>query len=446
MLPASILTRIQANQDAMLQTLAHLISIPSVASHKPQNDLPYGKPCAQALSFMLSELERLDMTCTNYDFHMGAADWDTSLPPHLGILCHLDVVPAVPSNWKSDPFTAVLRDGRIYGRGAIDDKGPAVAVLYALRAIREAGIPLRHNVRFLLGCNEENGSTDLEYYLQKDTMPPQVFTPDGSYPLIHLEKGMLRLQFQKQTNDPIVQFEAGTAPNAIPARAKAVLPSNMTLPHPDSPELSCTSNTITYIGTAAHASTPESGNNAITGLLAYLSAHPSFSDCRALSSLFPHGCTDGSGLDIACCDEESGALTCVCSMLHIQNHSIQGCVDIRFPISATKEQILSEVQRTFAAYGFSCDPLIQSNPHHTPKDTPLVQNLLTVYEEQTGKSGECIAIGGGTYVHDIPGGVAFGMEYPGWDYHMHGDNEFLPVDQLMQNTAIMAAAILQICQ
>lgn len=115
----------------------------------------------------------------------------------------------MPSNWKSDPFTAEIRDGRIYGRGAIDDKGPAVAVLYALRAIRESGIPLRKNVRFLLGCNEENGSTDLEYYMARHAMPPQVFTPDGSYPIIHLEKGMLRLQFTKATADPIARFSAG---------------------------------------------------------------------------------------------------------------------------------------------------------------------------------------------------------------------------------------------
>lgn len=112
------------------------------------------------------------MTCHNYDNHMGAADWDASLPPYLGILCHLDVVPADPVSWLSDPFHAEVRNGNLYGRGAIDDKGPAVSVLYALRAIREAGVPLSRSVCFLLGCNEENGSSDLAYYLQRDTMRP----------------------------------------------------------------------------------------------------------------------------------------------------------------------------------------------------------------------------------------------------------------------------------
>lgn len=432
MLPHEIQMRICANLPQMLDTLTALIAFPSIAAPKPESGYPYGKPCADALRFMLSELEQLGLTCHNYDNHMGAADWDPSLPPHLGILCHLDVVPAVPEQWQSDPFLAEIRSGRIYGRGAIDDKGPAVSVLYALRAIREAGFPLKRNVRFLLGCNEENGSSDLAYYLQKDKMPPQVFTPDGSYPLIHLEKGMLRLEFYKKTKDHIAQFDGGTVPNAVPASAQAVLSDGRTM---------------SYQGTAAHASTPESGNNAVTGLLAKLAGTDpdAFADCTALTCLFPHGCADGTGLGIACADAESGALTCICSTLHVRNGEIRGCVDIRFPICTTKEQLLQRIRQKFQASGFSLEILLQSDPHHTPKDTPLVKQLLEVYEEQTGEPGACIAIGGGTYVHDIPGGVAFGMEYPGWDYQMHGDNEFIPLDQLRRNTEMMAAAIVKIC-
>lgn len=445
MLPKAVCNRIHTNHADAVETLSRLIGFPSVAAPQPQDGYPYGKPAADALDFMLHQLEELGMTCTNYEYHMGAADWDASLPQHLGILCHLDVVPAVPSNWKSDPFTAEIRDGRIYGRGAIDDKGPAVAVLYALRAIRESGIPLRKNVRFLLGCNEENGSTDLEYYMARHAMPPQVFTPDGSYPIIHLEKGMLRLQFTKATADPIARFSAGTAPNAVPADAAVSLSAAFCGTAEQGSQITRQGNELAYKGIAAHASTPESGDNAITGLLTYLGSDSAFADCKALAQLFPHGCTDGSGLGIACADTESGALTCICSMLHVENGTLTGCVDIRFPVCTTKETVLEQVQAAFAAKGFQCEALIQSDPHHTPKDSPFVQDLLAVYEEQTGTPGECIAIGGGTYVHDIPGGVAFGMEYPGWDYHMHGDDEFLPLEQLEENTRMMAAAILRIC-
>ena len=92
-----------------------------------------------------------------------------------------------------------------------------------MKAIRDAGVPLQKNVRFIMGCNEENGSSDLEYYQAHAAMPPHVFTPDGNYPLISIEKGMLRLQIQKQINDPICFMQAGTAPNAVPAVAEAQL-------------------------------------------------------------------------------------------------------------------------------------------------------------------------------------------------------------------------------
>lgn len=437
-----IRSRIYANQGKMLETLAKLIAIPSVAVPAADGMYPYGDAPAKALDFMLAQLADMGMHCRNYDYHMGTADWTKDNTPYLGILCHLDVVPAVPENWKTAPYRMEIRDGRIYGRGAIDDKGPAVAVLYALKALKEVGVSLGKNLRFLLGCNEENGSTDLAYYLTKEKMPPNVFTPDGSYPLIHLEKGMLRLRFAKKTSDVLLAFSGGTVPNAVPALAQATVKNELL---PEHSEVVVSGNQISFHGIAAHASTPESGVNGITGLLTYLAKQRDFSDCKALSVLFPHGCTDGSGFGIACADAESGALTCVCSMLHLEDGQLQGCMDIRFPVCTTKEQIFAQVREKLAQAGFSCEVLIQSDPHHTPKETPLVQQLLAVYTEQTGKPGECVAIGGGTYVHDIPGGVAFGMEYPGWDYRMHGDDEFIPVQQLLENTEMMAAAILRIC-
>lgn len=439
----SVFETIEKHRADMVQTLSELIAIPSVANSSATDGFPYGAACAQALDYMLNALSDIGMTCRNHAYQMGTADWDTTRPPHLGILCHLDVVPAAAAEWQSPPFQADIREGRIYGRGAIDDKGPATAVFYALKALRETGVSLRHNVQFLLGCNEENGSTDLAYYCKQAVMPPYVFTPDGSYPLIHLEKGMLRLTFTKKVHDPLTAFEAGTAPNAVPALASCTVAQKANLPVPTE-TMTQAETSYTYQGTAAHASTPELGSNAITGLLAFWADPPGFGDCAALAQLFPHDCTDGSGLGIACADAESGALTCALTMLHIQQGIWHGCIDIRFPICTTAETLIQQIRARLAQAGFSMQVQIQSRPHHTPQDNPFVQTLLNVYTEQTGRPGSCIAIGGGTYVHDIPGGVAFGMEYPGWDYHMHGTDEFLPIDQLIENTKMMAAAILAV--
>ena len=440
---------IEKNKADMLETLKKLIAIPSVASSQPEGCYPYGKNCAKALDLMLETAKSMGFAVRNYEYHAGTADWCGDMDaPELGILSHLDVVPVIPENWTSDPFTMVQRDGCLFGRGAIDDKGPAVAALYALHAIRESGIPLKKNVRLLFGCNEENGSSDIAYYLTQDQMPPMVFTPDGSYPVIHIEKGMMRLTFRKKTTDPILSMEAGTAPNAVPAAAQAILPldSVVSCSHANLRVAAETDGChVIYTGMAAHASTPETGDNAITGLLTALAEHKAYTNCKALTELFPHGCTDGSGFGIAHSDEKSGSLTCICSMMSIQNGEITGTMDIRYPVSVTKEALLKSIQERFAQYGFICTPIILSNPHCVPEESPFVQTLLSVYEEETGEKGYCIAIGGGTYVHELEGGVAFGAELPGWDYHMHGDDEFLPVDQLMMTTRMIAAAIIRLC-
>lgn len=422
---------IEKNKVAMLETLSKLIAVPSVAEHGSEGEYPYGRNCADALDIMLSTAEKMGFAVRNYEYHAGTADWSESMSePELGILSHLDVVPAISENWTSDPFTMKIHDGNIYGRGAIDNKGPAAAALYALYSIKEAGVVLNKNVRLLFGCDEESGSSDIEYYLTQDKMPSMVFTPDGSYPIINIEKGMIRFSFAKNTSDPVDSMNAGTVPNAVPAEAKAVLSDG-----------SC----MEYTGLAAHASTPEAGENAITGLLALLAEKEGYGDCAALSQLFPHGCTGGEGFGIEASDEESGRLTCVLSMMKAEKGKLTCTVDIRYPVCCTKEKILGKIRTLFGRYGFEMNVLIANDPHKVPEDSHFVRTLMSVYEEETGEKGRCTAIGGGTYVHDIEGGVAFGAEMPGYDYHMHGDDEYYPVEHLMMTTRMIAAAIIKLC-
>lgn len=422
---------IEESKPQMLDTLRRLIACPSIAQHPSQDEYPYGKPCADALDVALDTAKEIGFAVRNYDYRAGSVDFSSEMEaPELGILSHLDVVPVMAENWSSDPFIMEMRDGCLYGRGAIDNKGPSVAALYAMNAVKKAGVSLKKNVRILFGCDEENGSSDIEYYLSKDKMPPMVFTPDANYPIIHIEKGMIRFTFGKNTSDPILSMKAGTAPNAVPASAEAVTADGKNW---------------SYTGLAAHASTPEAGNNAITGLMKLLTENDAFSDCKAVTELFPHGCTGGEGLGIAREDEKSGRLTCVLSMMEVSDGSLLGTVDIRYPVSMTKEEILETITERMNRYGFTVNVLMMNDPHCVPEESEFVQSLLSVYEEETGEKGYCIAIGGGTYVHEIEGGVAFGAELPGWDYHMHGDDEFFPIDQFMMTARMIAAAIVKLC-
>lgn len=421
---------IEEHRDEMTELLAELVAVPSVQG-EAADGCPFGAEPARALAIMLEKCRDYGFSVENVDNYAGSADFGGE--PALAILSHLDVVPA-GSGWSSDPFT-LTRDGdKLVGRGAIDDKGPAVAAVFALRAIKELGIPLKRGVRLIFGTNEENGSADLEYYRKKRELPPMVFTPDGEYPVINAEKGMLRVYFSAEAPEN-VEIKAGTVINAVPANCRFSVVEALS----DGPKMTFG----TTEGTSAHASTPEKGENAITKFLAEHGKNvPLLSE---LAELFPHGETDGSSCGLGFSDPISGSMTCVLSMLNTEGGRLRGGIDIRFPLDRKKAEISDIICGRLREAGFDIDSCEGVEPHSTDGESEFVQALLRVYGRVTGEAGRCIAIGGGTYVHEIEGGVAFGAEFPNTDYHMHSPDEFITVGDLLKNAELMAEAIVEVC-
>ena len=420
---------LQSHTDEMIQILAELVAVPSVQGDAADG-CPFGEEPARALAVMLDKCREYGFTVENVDNYAGSADLGGE--PALAILTHLDVVPA-GDGWSSDPFT-LTRDGdKLVGRGAIDDKGPAVAAVFALRAIKELGIPLKKGVRLIFGTNEENGSADLEYYRSKRSLPPMVFTPDGEYPVINAEKGMLRVYFSAEFNGGFIR--GGEVINAVPEMCTFDLRTNEN-----------GGEVLTYgkhKGRAAHASTPEKGVNAITEFLKFKA--PLNPIVERLSELFPHGELNGASCGLGFSDPISGDMTCVLSMLNTRDGRLCGGIDIRFPLDRKKAEISDILCGKLRAAGFDIDSCEGVEPHCTDGSSDFVQALLRVYERVTGEKGRCIAIGGGTYVHGIEGGVAFGAEFPDTDYRMHSPDEFITVPDLLKNAELMAEAIVELC-
>jgi acetylornithine deacetylase/succinyl-diaminopimelate desuccinylase-like protein len=75
----------------------------------------------------------------------------------LILLNHMDVVLASPEYWKVPPFSGAIRDGYVWGRGALDMKGEGIAQLMAMLILRRAGVPLKRDVIFLANSDEEVG-------------------------------------------------------------------------------------------------------------------------------------------------------------------------------------------------------------------------------------------------------------------------------------------------
>ena len=453
---------IYSHKDEMLSTLSELISIPSVKG-EPLPDAPFGAEPKKALDKMISICNGMGFPTACCQNVVGSADYNTNGgDAALGILCHLDVVPCPPENWATDPYTMTEKDGVLYGRGVIDDKGPAVAALYAIKCVKELGIPLSKGVRLIFGTDEENGSSDMEIYMKNEKLPSNVFTPDGSFPVINVEKGMMRSSFSgKYEGGSVRLFNGGSIPNAVPDSAFAEVEGISLSEIKDAvaadkggavftAEDIGGAVRITAAGRSAHASTPEAGINAVTALISLLNRLPLSEGkqkdiLRGLDSIFPFGETDGSSVGLKAQDK-TGATTLVFSIFHIENGECKGTVDVRFPTCLDLDTVECKEREALNSAGCSFDGFMGDEPHCVDEDSDFVQALLRVYERIEGEKGRCIAIGGGTYVHHVEGGVALGVERGDTDYHMHGADEFITVDELLKDAVLFANAIVEICR
>ena len=454
-----------ANKQAMLRDLSALIDVESVRG-EAQPGMPYGPGPAAALDKAQEILKNAGFSPVNHDHHVVTADLSDA-EPVLGILTHVDTV-GTGDGWSTDPHIAVTRDGKIYGRGAIDNKGPTVAAVYALRAARELVPSLTKGCRLILGSAEETGHEDLVHYRQKSEIPPNVFTPDAQYPVVNVEKGRYSVTFSAswQENDAlprIIKINGGTTQNVVPNIAEAYLEG---LPFPYIQALCVVMSAktgariwavefrnglrIRAVGKGAHAMHPETGVNAQSALLSVLRELPlPQGGCRkaikALAKLFPFGDTSGTALGVAMEDETSGPLTLNFGVLTLDNTGVTAGFDCRTPETATSQTLDAVAEQALADAGFTITDVSKTAHHHTPADTPFVQTLLNVYEDYTGDKGECLVMGGQTYVHDIDGGVAFGPAFPGVNNRLHAANEFIGIDELLLSAKMYTQVIIDMC-
>ncbi|MCR5121340.1 MAG: Sapep family Mn(2+)-dependent dipeptidase [Ruminococcus sp.] len=413
--------------DEILADLSEIMSIDSSFS-TPSEGKPFGEGSAAALAWGAKKGGELGLNVRNFDNYAVSMTCGVG-EPVLGILSHLDVVPASPEGWQHTPFACTVDGGYIYGRGAIDDKGPSVAVLWAVKALKELNVPLTKAFRVIFGGNEEQGCNDIAYYQTKEPFPPMVFTPDGSFPVLNCEKGMIHLTFSAPFEDTaITSIKAGTVINAIPDRCS----------------VTGSSENFEYAGKPSHGSRPENGDNAITKFLA---AYKGGSELlKALARLFPHGEFDGKSCGLGFSDEISGQMTCALTMLNTSDGRLCGGIDIRYPIDRTLAEISGIITKALENAGFAVDECEGMEPHYVSADSPLVQTLLQVYEDVKGERGEPVSEGGVTYVHNTPGGVAFGAEFPWEDNRMHGIDERVSIETYKLNLNMYANAIARLCR
>lgn len=459
---------VDAHAGEMTEDIAALVRIDSTRQDAKEGK-PFGDGPAMALSAMQALMEKYGLSTRNYDNYCVAGDLSGKGDKALDILAHLDVVP-VSDDWKkTQPFEPLVEGNLMYGRGTSDDKGPAVAALYALRAIRELGIPLSRGVRLICGSDEECGSSDLEHYYGIEEEAQYTFSPDANFPLINIEKARLEKKIEADLPEDyktpsILEINAGSKSNVIPGFADAVfhgLAGEQIREAADEAskvtgagftyEIKDDRQIVHVKGQTGHAAMPENGSvNALTALLLFMTKLP-LADTKTtravygLAEMFPFGDFHGSALGVDLKDEESGELTITLDVMTLQNGHLSADFDCRAPLCATDENLTEKIRAQAAARGLQMEEGKMTPAHYVSADSPIVKTLLASYERYFKKPGKPLAIGGGTYVHELKRGVAFGCEVEGFDNRMHGDDEVVDLDTLVLSAKIFADAIIQLC-
>jgi len=441
---------IEENSSRIFDDIARLVKINSIESEADEN-APFGIGPKQALDEALKiscELGLESKSCENY---IGYAKIGSS-EKYLATITHLDIVPT-GDGWSHDPFTMVERENYIIGRGVMDDKGPSILCLYALKYLKERKIPLKYEIRALLGVNEETGMGDVEYYLSNYPAPAFCFSPDADFPLINGEKGITQGKIvSKSVMQSVCDIKGGFAVNAVPDKCEAWLKCDK-LENANGVKVEKQNDLwhITAVGVGGHASMPEGTVNAIGMMAHYLLDSGVLNDEE--KAYFEKTCAlyddpTGAKFGVAADDGQFTPLTIVGGIITMENGRIVQTYDSRYPTNTDGAKIACKLSSFFED---SADVQIEKDvvPFYMSLDNPAVQVCVNAYNAVTGENAKPFTIGGGTYARDFPNAVSFGPEHPErsapqWAGPIHGVDEAACKDFLLEALKVYIIALLEL--
>ena len=436
-------------EDAV-KSIQESIRIRSV-QEAPLEGKPFGEGAALALEHMLNLGKELGFEVENFENYAGHIDYGTGPDEEMiGVLGHVDVVPE-GKGWDYPPYEAKIVDGKLYGRGVLDDKGPTIAALYALKAIKDSGLKLSRKVRFIIGANEESGWGCMNHYFGKLNMPQpaMAFTPDSSFPVTFAEKGILHLVLKKHYEKELdFSIVGGVAFNSVPDSAVGIF--NISLKDEIMKNLENFNKDKEYkitatekngkiellsLGKASHGARPFNGYNPICALFSFLSTiNIENKELKNVVDFFQEFLGmeyNGEKLGIKFSDEPSKDLTLTVGKIEFKDKELMFGFDIRYPVTFKDTQVIEEIEKRAKTKGLEVEVRNSKAPLYVPKDSFLVETLMNIYKDVTGDiDAEPESIGGGTYARAVKNGVAFGALLKGQENNMHQKNEYLELDKL----------------
>ncbi len=436
--------------DSMIESLSSIVQIPSVLDDT-STSTPFGESIDQCLDKTLSICEDLGFsTYKDPEGYYGYADIGEG-DELIGVLCHLDVVPVEDAeHWDSAPFTLTERDGKLFARGVGDDKAPTILCLYALRAIINLGVTLNKRFRFIFGTDEENLWRCIARYKQLEQHPHRGITPDGAFPVIIAEKGLVQFVLTGEGAD--FEVSGGGAFNAVPfsvdykganTSALVALVEELQKNHF---EYTLNDDTITVIGQSAHAQSCEDGINPISRLVACLK---SLGISNNAIDFIDDNIKDNPFGELLCGDiqdEVSGKLTTNLAKLEVTPEYSKIFFDFRVPVTKEIDNIIDTVKNTISKYHLTYQEHDRLGSLYIPADDPFVKQLCDIYKEETGLSPTPLTTGGATYSRMLDNFVTFGMGFPDSVHTAHQRNEFITLDDMQKAFIIYAKTFYKLNQ
>ncbi|MGN1372976.1 MAG: Sapep family Mn(2+)-dependent dipeptidase [Candidatus Coproplasma sp.] len=414
------------NFDEIVRELSTLLKFNSSQSEATEGK-PFGEGCADCLNHFLSLAQSFGFSVKNYDNYVGEVCFGEG--KDFAVLAHLDVVPA-GSGWEHDPFGGEIDtvNKKIWGRGAMDDKGPALIALYAMKALKDEGFKPKRTIKLILGCNEESGWACIDHYNKVATMPEEGISPDADFPVIYAEKGILhvKLAFNAE-HAPFTGLKGGDRANMVCDYCEAVADEKASVI--EQLNLTYSGGKVISRGKSAHGSTPDKGVNAIKNMLDYLG----LDEMKRL--LF------ADGLGFASFEDETGKLTFSPNLIEQKDGKIYVTCDIRYPATYTAANVLAQIEKVGIEYTIEHEQA----PLYNDINSPMIQTLCSVYNEVTGKDVKPVAIGGGTYARALKFGAAFGPEEEGEESTIHQANEYITFEKIDKCYKIYKIALERLC-
>ena len=455
------------HKNEMISDLKDFVRIRSVSrADLAEDGAPFGAECRNMLNYALLRGEKYGFQTLNADGYYGKimfGDDDHS----IGMIAHLDVVPE-GVNWIHPPYEGVVEGDFLFGRGASDNKGSAIACLYVMRMIKEMNLPVKHGLRLILGCSEETGMQDMDAYNAREKASVVTLVPDAAFPVNYAQKGSLTAHAQIELGEDVLSFDGGEVDNMVPPVAECVLNKEFDYVQKALVDKNLLSEKIELVlknakpcvvahGVASHAASPENGVSAIHMLAdAILEAgivkgqsEKALSAIRFISQGFY-----GEHAGVACEDEDTGKTTMVIGIARTHEDRVEVHADCRLSIKANLDKDTKNMTRAMENAGFTVTLMETTKPVYIPKDHPMVTALQNAYREITGDDAPAYTMGGGTYSRCLKNAITFGLgmrafsarpeNLPQGHGSAHAPDEYQNITALFESTLVFLSSVLKL--